>query len=77
MNKDAMPHRVPFRIVQPYGRNIARDVTAISNHETLLEAVTELKALRARMRATGVSADAITLLILDANGSVVSTNLEY
>ena len=48
-----------FRVVQPYGRDKARDATVISEHPTAGDAFAEIDRLSAQMVRTGASSDAV------------------
>ena len=61
----------PYRIVQPWGRDIGRQSTLISEHATAAEAFAALDGLTTRMVTTGARSDAVTLLVVDAAGTVV------
>ena len=63
--------RSPFRIVQPYGRDVARESTIVSEHPTAAAAFAEIDRLSGRMRRTGAPSDAVQLVVLDANGEIV------
>ena len=63
----------PFRVVQPWGRDKARQATVISTHKTVAEAVAAVNALTARMVQTGAPSDAVELVVVDAAHRVVST----
>ena len=58
--------RLLFRIVQPYGRDLARDATVISEHATAADAFREIDRLASEMARTGAPSDAVTLVVVDA-----------
>ena len=60
-----------YRIVQPYGRDKAREATIISEHSTATEAFAEIDRLPAQMIRTGAPGDAIELLVVDDAGRIV------
>jgi hypothetical protein len=60
------------RIVQPYGRDEPREATLVSEHRTVADAFAELDRLAAQMIRTGVSPDAVRLIVVDEEGRVVS-----
>ena len=60
-----------YRIVQPYGRNKARESTVISEHQTAADAFAEIDRLSAQMVRTGAPADAVELLVVDADGRII------
>ena len=62
----------PFRIVQPWGRDVAQQSTLISEHATAAEAFAEIDRLAAEMVRTGAPSDAVELLVVDADGRLVS-----
>jgi hypothetical protein len=61
----------PYRVVQPYGRDKAREATIISEHATAAEAFAEIDRLSAQMVRTGVRSEAIELIVIEASGRVV------
>lgn len=63
--------RAPFRIVQPYGKDKARQATLISEHATAVEAFDEIDRLSAQMARTGAPSDGIELLVVDADDRIV------
>jgi hypothetical protein len=60
-----------YRVVQPWGRDKARDATLISEHTTAAEAFTESDRLAAQMVQTGAPSDAVELIMVDAVGGMV------
>jgi hypothetical protein len=61
----------PFRIVQPWGPDKARQSTVISDHATAADAFAEIDRLVSEMIRTGAPSDAIEFVVLDANNAVV------
>lgn len=59
-------------MVQPYGRNRAVEATVLSEHATAEEAFAEIDAMAEQMAKTGAPSDAIELLVIDAEGRIVS-----
>ena len=57
-----------FRIVQPYGKDKAREATTVREHSTVAAAFAEIDRLSAQMVRTGVPSDAIELIVIEANG---------
>jgi hypothetical protein len=57
--------RVPFRVVQPWGRDKVQQSTMLSEHQTAADAFTEIDRLTAQMARTGAPADAIELVVVD------------
>ena len=60
----------PFRVAQPYGRDVGSESTTLSEHATAADAFAEIDHLAAQMARTGAPSDAITLVVLDATGRV-------
>ena len=60
-----------YRVAQPYGRDVGRESTTISEHPTAAEAFAEIDRLAEMMVRTDGPSDAITLVVLDATGRVV------
>ena len=60
-----------FRIAQPYGPDVGRESTTISEHATAAEAFAEIDRLAAQMARTGAPSDAITLVVLDPAGQLL------
>jgi hypothetical protein len=63
--------RGPFRIVQPWGQDKARQATLISEHSTAVEAFREIDRLASEMVRTGAPSNAVELVVVDANGLIV------
>lgn len=63
---------VKYRIVQPYGRDVARESTLISEHATSAEAFAEIGRLAAQMARTGARPDTVTFVVIDASGAVLA-----
>ena len=61
-----------FRIIQPYGRDAARESTLISEHTTAAAAFAEIDRLSAQIIKTGVRPDVLELLVIDGDGQLVS-----
>jgi hypothetical protein len=61
----------PFRIVQPWGANKARDATTISEHETADEAFGELDRWAEELVRQGFPADLIEMVVVDSVGRLV------
>lgn len=60
-----------FRIVQPYGKDKARQATLISEHGTAAEAFGEIDRLSAHMVRTGAPSDGVELLVVDGKDQIV------
>ncbi len=60
-----------FRIVQPYGKDKARESTIISEHACADDAFAEIDHLSAQMVRTGMPSDAIELIVIEASGRAV------
>ena len=61
----------PFRIVQPWGPDKAREATLISEPATAAEAFAEIDRLSAQMVRTGAPSDAIELIVIDCDDRLV------
>jgi hypothetical protein len=61
-----------YRIVQPYGPDVARQSTVVSEHATIADAFAEIDRLAAQMVRTGARPDTVTLLVVDAAGAVTA-----
>ena len=62
----------PYRIVQPWGGDKAREATMISEHAAAVKAFAEIDRLSAQMVRTGAPSDAVELLVVDSGGNVVA-----
>jgi hypothetical protein len=71
LNRPTQRHRGPFRIVQPWGPDKARQATIISEHATAAEAFAEIDRLSAQMVRTGARSDYVELLVVDAAAQIV------
>jgi hypothetical protein len=60
---------VRFRIVQPYGRDVGRESTTISEHATVAEAFPEIDRLASEMVRTGAPSDAVEMLVVPSIGA--------
>ena len=60
-----------FRVVQPYGRDKAREATMISEHATASEAFAEIDRLRTQMARMGAPANKTELIVVDAADQIV------
>ena len=68
-----MPHRGPYRVVQPWGPDRARQATIVSDgHPTAAAAYAELDRLQFQMLSTGVQPDTVELLVVDGQHRIVS-----
>jgi hypothetical protein len=63
---------VMFRIVQPYGRDVGRESTTISEHASVTDAFAEIDRLAAEMMRTGARLETVTLFVVDATGAIVT-----
>jgi hypothetical protein len=61
----------PFRVVQPWGPNRAKQSTVVSSHDTVVEAFGAIDAAAQQMARTGAPADAVELIVLNVAGNVV------
>ena len=71
-NSLASKGAMPFRVVQPWGKDRGREATVLSEHRTREEALAEIDRLNERMRATGVAPGALDLLVVDSLGNIVA-----
>jgi hypothetical protein len=62
---------MPFRVIQPWGKDKAREATLISEHPTAADAFAEVDRLSVRMVRTGAPSDAVELIVVDDRGDVV------
>lgn len=62
---------LPFLVVQPFGKDRARESTIISGHHTAAEAFAEIDRLSSEMARTGAPSNAIELLVVDAERPIV------
>ena len=60
--------RLPFRVMQPWGPEKARQATLISEHQTAAAAFSEIDRLSADMVRSGAPSNAVKLIIIDAAG---------
>lgn len=60
-----------FRVVQPWGKDKARQSTWLSEHDTAEEAFGEIDRLASEMSRTGAQSDAIELVVLDVNRGLI------
>ena len=60
-----------FLLVQPYGRDRARQATIVSIHETVEAAYAELDRLAAQLGRHGLPGDVVELLVTDDERHVV------
>ena len=63
--------RGPYRVAQPYGRDLARESTTLSEHASAAEAFAEIDRLAEQMVRTGAPSNAIELMVLDAEDRVI------
>ena len=61
-----------FRAVQPWGKDKARQATALSEeHASAVAAFDAVERLRAQMVKTGAHAEAIELVVVDGEGRIL------
>lgn len=60
-----------YRIVQPYGRDKARESTVASEHATAADAFAEIDRVSAQMVRTGAPSNAVELIVVDPQGRIV------
>ena len=58
---------MPFRVVQPWGKDKVRQSTWLSEHETAEAAFGEIDRLASEMSRTGAPSDAIELVVIDVH----------
>lgn len=68
---ETLTARKPFRVVQPWGKDPARQSTLLSEHATAGDAFAEIDRLAEQMLGTGDRPDAIELVVVNADGAVV------
>jgi hypothetical protein len=61
----------PFRVIQPWGPNLTRHSTVLTEHLSLPGALDEVDRRRAALIEAGAQAEAINFLVLDGEGKVV------
>ena len=66
-----MPSKGLVRLVQPWGKKVATESTTVSTHRTVADAFRELDRLADQMLRTGGRADAVTLVVIDADGNQI------
>lgn len=62
----------PFRVVQPWGPDKARQSTLISEHVTAEEAFAFIERFAEQAARTGAQSDAVELVVVDAEGRLVA-----
>jgi beta-lactamase superfamily II metal-dependent hydrolase len=62
---------MPYRVVQPWGKDRGREATEISSWPTVIEAFEEIDRYAARTVSNGLPGDYIELLVVDENGNEV------
>lgn len=62
----------PFRVVQPWGPDKARQSTLISEHVTAEEAFAFIERFAEQAARTGAQSDAVELVVVNSAGQVVS-----
>jgi hypothetical protein len=66
-----LPVPGPFKVVQPWGPDKAHQATIVSEHSTIGEAFAAIDGLSAQMVRTGAPSNAVEVLVVDADGSVI------
>ena len=66
-----MPRPCGFSVVQPWGRDRARQATTISTHRTAAEAFAQIDHLAERIARTCDRPDAVELILVDEHGTEV------
>jgi hypothetical protein len=62
---------VPYRVVQTWGKDRAREATEISTWGTLAEAFAEIDCYAARVKTSDVPGDHLELFVVDDDGREV------
>jgi hypothetical protein len=60
-----------YRVVQPWGRDKARQATVVSEHHTPKAAFSAIDRVAALAARTGTSTDHLELLVVDDQGRIV------
>jgi hypothetical protein len=60
-----------YRVVQPYGKDKAREATVVSEHATAADAFAEIDHVSAQMVRTGAPSDYVELIVIDGEGRIV------
>lgn len=59
-----------FSVVQPWGKDRAREATVVSSHAMASEAFEEIDRLSAQMVRTGAPSDAVEFIVIDAEFNI-------
>ena len=62
---------MPYRVVQPYGKDRAREVTEVSSWATIRDAFAEIDRYAASAVSNGLPGDYVELLVIDDEGREV------
>lgn len=57
--------KAQYRVVQPWGRDRAREATEVSAHATVAAAFAAIDRMAAQMVRTGAPSDSIELIVID------------
>jgi hypothetical protein len=60
-----------YRVVQPWGPDVARQSTTISQHRTAALAFAAIDTIAVEMQRGGAPSDAVRLVVLDPDGRLV------
>jgi hypothetical protein len=66
-----------YRVVQPFGQDKPRGSTTVSEHHTATEAFAGIDRLSAELVRTGASSNAVELIVVDADGRVVTRPMAH
>ena len=60
-----------FRVVQPWGKDVATESTVVSTHDNAVDAFAEIDRMAEQMLRTSGSADLVRLVVVDESGKEV------
>ncbi len=60
-----------YRVVQPWGRDKARQATIVSEHHTSKAAFSAIDRVAAQAARNGVNTEHVELLVVDAQGRIL------
>lgn len=60
-----------YHVVQPWGRDRARQSTVVSSHPSAETAFAEIDRLAAQMVRTGTRSDAVELIVVDESFRII------
>ena len=62
---------MPYRVVQPWGKNYDTQSAVLGDHATVAEAFAQIDRMTAQMVRTGAPSNAVELFVIDDRGSVI------